>query len=281
MALGDYIKTNWLERLRQYTNRILITPVSGGTAYQADITQIEGTITQEGTAVSPTNLQNIEEKIDELDTELFTHEADTNAHDLDDHYLDYIRQPGYGGTGGTSTAYTLTLSPALSAYANGVGVTIVPHTDCGASPTLNVNGKGAIALKKQSGDAYSSGDLKANTPYSFKYYGGYFFTDSSDFDEFFGDGSDGALNTAGNVTISVTAQTGIAIKQYTSITINSGHTLTVNNPCRGLILYSQGDVTISGTITMTEKGSYLTESPIPALKLLFGSKLGYLIPQSA
>lgn len=75
---------------------------------------------------------------------------------------------------------------------------------------------------------------------------------------FFGNGADGALNTSGNVTFSVTAHTGAVIKQYTSITINSGHTLTVDNPCRGLVLYSQGNVTINGTISMSKKAGFGT-----------------------
>lgn len=66
---------------------------------------------------------------------------------------DYIRQPGYGATSGTSTAYILTLSPALPALIAGVCVAIKAHTASGANPTLNVNGLGAKSIKKPSGSA--------------------------------------------------------------------------------------------------------------------------------
>ncbi|UYO04899.1 hypothetical protein [Paenibacillus sp. PSB04] len=85
-------------------------------------------------------------------------------------------------------------------------------------------------------------------------------------DESFGDGSDGALNTTGNVTFTVDAEdVTTVVKQYTSITINSGHTLSVDKRCRGLILYCTGDVIINGTIDMTGKSAFvnpLSNDPI-------------------
>ena len=45
------------------------------------------------------------------------------------------------------------------------------------------------------------------------------------------------------------------IKQFTSMTINSGDTVTVDQPCRGLFIYVQGDCTINGTLTMTARGA--------------------------
>ena len=56
---------------------------------------------------------------------------------------------GYGVTGGTSTAFTLALAPALLAYSGGVSVEFKANANCGASPTLNVNGLGAVAMKKR------------------------------------------------------------------------------------------------------------------------------------
>ena len=51
-------------------------------------------------------------------------------------------------TGGTSTAYTLTPSPVISAYAAGTQFDVVFHTTCGAAPTININAIGAVALQK-------------------------------------------------------------------------------------------------------------------------------------
>lgn len=71
--------------------------------------------------------------------------------------------------------------------------------------------------------------------------------------EFFGDGSDGILNTTGNVTLTSVLNGPAIVKQYTDITINAGDTLTVSDPCQGLILYATGDVVIDGNITMSQK----------------------------
>lgn len=55
-----YTKNTWLARVRQYANRITLTLVSGSTY---DVTQVEGTITQAGLALNPTNLNKMEQGI--------------------------------------------------------------------------------------------------------------------------------------------------------------------------------------------------------------------------
>jgi hypothetical protein len=310
---------------------------------------------------------------------------------LTTHIADYIRQPGYGDTTGTSTAYVLTLSPALTSYVAGVGVAVKIHVNSGSNPTLNVNGLGAITLKKQSGESYAADELVAGRIYTFRYDGTSFLADSSGgLDEFFGDGSDGAIpdlntittapnggtvtnlwdmnagtvfttgtlssasdqvvfsidfgsqqyvfnspirlyelsiNTGADRTLSrqhsndgvswfqsatetasttpstrvlngtsglyrymrvvlksggsnctlsvqgctinstaseqttyvwrirypVTLQSGIAIKNLTNLNLPVGYEITTDNPCRGLILYSQGNVTVNGSIDMSQK----------------------------
>jgi hypothetical protein len=77
---------------------------------------------------------------------------------------------------------------------------------------------------------------------------------------YYGDGSDGALSTADNVTYTVANKNGsydgdMVIKQYSSLTVNTGHTITTDQPCRGLFIYVSGDCTINGTISMTTKGA--------------------------
>ena len=69
-----------------------------------------------------------------------------------------------------------------------------------------------------------------------------------------------------NVTYPSTTDGDAIVKQYSSITINSGDTVTVQNRCKGLILYCQGDCTINGTLTMTAKGAGpgAPASPVPA-----------------
>ena len=44
------------------------------------------------------------------------------------------------------------------------------------------------------------------------------------------------------------------VKQYTSLTINAGNTLTTDQPCRGLMILVQGDCVINGTLSMKARG---------------------------
>lgn len=64
-----------------------------------------------------------------------------------------------------------------------------------------------------------------------------------------------------NVTYTVPNKNGsydgdMVLKQYTSMTINSGDTVTTDQPCRGLFIYVTGDCTINGTLTMTARGAF-------------------------
>lgn len=94
---------------------------------------------------------------------------------------------------------------------------------------------------------------------------------SSNATKYFGNGSDGELNTTGNVIINVEKEDATTVvKQYKGITINKGHSLTVDKRCRGLILYSLGDVDIYGTIDMDYKSAYI--DPIDTKPLMIAKK---------
>lgn len=76
----------------------------------------------------------------------------------------------------------------------------------------------------------------------------------------FGDGSDGDFSSTENVTIPVvTEDASSVIKQYSSFTLNAGHTLTTDKRCRGLFIFCQGDVTINGTINMNGKSGKVSK----------------------
>ncbi len=64
-----YTKTNWTERLTQYNNRFRLVPVEG-TTDQYDLVRVEGTISQAGKALSPSNLNNIENGLFDVDGRL-------------------------------------------------------------------------------------------------------------------------------------------------------------------------------------------------------------------
>ena len=47
----------------------------------------------------------------------------------------------------------------------------------------------------------------------------------------------------------------MVVKQYKSLTIDSGVTVSVDQPCRGLAIFVQGDCTINGILSMSNKGA--------------------------
>ncbi|NRD80270.1 hypothetical protein HPT25_23390 [Bacillus sp. BRMEA1] len=80
---------------------------------------------------------------------------------------DYVAHPGFGTTTNSGNAYSVTLTPAPTAYAGGMTVRVQLNADSTGSATLNVNSLGAIPLKSANGNDATS--LKANGIYTFTY----------------------------------------------------------------------------------------------------------------
>lgn len=78
----------------------------------------------------------------------------------------YLNQNGsktYATTGGTSTAYTLALSPAITAYVAGQQFNVAAHTtNTTTTPTINVSGLGAKNIVDKYGNAIVVGDFQGN-----------------------------------------------------------------------------------------------------------------------
>ena len=72
---------------------------------------------------------------------------------------------------------------------------------------------------------------------------------------YWGNRSDGELVTSGDVSFAVPVDGPVVVKQFSSLTINAGDTVTTANRCRGLVIYVEGDATINGTLTMTARGA--------------------------
>lgn len=69
----------------------------------------------------------------------------------------------WGGTaGGTATALTLTLAPAITAYGDGLPIRFRVATDNTGAATLNVNSVGAKSIVKYNGTGLAGGELQAN-----------------------------------------------------------------------------------------------------------------------
>jgi hypothetical protein len=65
-------------------------------------------------------------------------------------------------TGGSPTAYTAAANRTLSAYYDGLQLTVEFHTASGATPTLNVDSVGAQSLVWPDGTAVSATEIPAN-----------------------------------------------------------------------------------------------------------------------
>lgn len=95
---------------------------------------------------------------------------------------------------------------------------------------------------------------------------------------FWGDGSDGIL-TAGatyQAGVDFDKYSGFCVKQFSEIDWDpvTPETLTVDEPCRGLILFVDGDVHIGGNaaISMVKKGSILPCNPGKLIEIFYESK---------
>jgi hypothetical protein len=73
---------------------------------------------------------------------------------------------------------------------------------------------------------------------------------------YWGDGSDGTLNTVSSYNFTTVQDSDAYVANLTDLTINYGHTLSVSNRNKGLFVYCQGNAYIAGTLSMTGKGAY-------------------------
>jgi len=78
---------------------------------------------------------------------------------------------------------------------------------------------------------------------------------------YFGTGANGAVTYTTNTSLTVPNKNGsydgdMVVMNYTDLTINSGVTLTTDQPCRGILIYVSGNCTINGTLSMKGRGPY-------------------------
>lgn len=76
-----------------------------------------------------------------------------------------------GTVAGTANALTVTHA-AITSYSDGLGVSFPVNSNSTAAMTLNINGLGAIPIKKANGTAFSN--AKANGVYTVRYRAGSF-----------------------------------------------------------------------------------------------------------
>jgi hypothetical protein len=71
----------------------------------------------------------------------------------------------------------------------------------------------------------------------------------------FGTGVDGDVTISANTNLTSTLNGDIVYRNYMNLTINSGCTLSVSNPCKGLWIRVRGVLTLDGDISMSGKGA--------------------------
>jgi hypothetical protein len=158
----------------------------------------------------------------------------------------------WGGTaGGTADALTLTLSPAITAYAAGQRFDFIVGASPNATttPTLAVNGLTAKTIVRKDGSALAAGDLPAGMRVSVLYDGTSFridyITSLVTFKKLSVSGQSDIVATSPADTLTVAAGTG------TTITTNAGtRTLTIAAGGAGISTVGStitGDYTITGT----------------------------------
>ena len=86
---------------------------------------------------------------------------------------------------------------------------------------------------------------------------------------YFGDNSDGAGNFSGSITtlrtrisasFASTQDGSPVIKNFSSLFISRSVVISPTNRCRGMLIFVDGDATISGSISMTGRGARFTGS---------------------
>jgi hypothetical protein len=175
--------------------------------------------------------------------------------------------PGLAGTGWAvaagSSAITLTPADPIPGYFQGLSLRFLAAAANAGAATVTITGSGfsALPLLRRDGTALQAGDIRAGDLCTVVFEGTNFrLLDVSGTPpalslNYWGDGSDGDLNTTGDVSLPSTLDGDMVVRNYNNLTINAGHTLTTQNRCRGLLVYVAGDCTINGTLSMTARGA--------------------------
>jgi hypothetical protein len=123
----------------------------------------------------------------------------------------------WGGTaGGTADALTLTLTPAITAYAAGMVVRFIAAADnTSATPTLAINGVTPAVIARDNGNNLAAGDITAGNVYEVLYSGTHWRLTSITIQQ--ANGNDGAQSVSGTSLIELTDYANAA--QFVAMTV--------------------------------------------------------------
>jgi hypothetical protein len=154
----------------------------------------------------------------------------------------------------TQTASNLASTQAMQSNAIDLATFAFKSTTSESYPKYN------LVDQVIDGFADSSGIDTGNSTNEILINNGYYVGISSG-GNYFGDGSDGAFTSDGSDSQTVLNKRGsydgdMLVRNYTSLNIQSGHTFIPDQPCRGMLIYVQGNATINGTLSMTARGAH-------------------------
>lgn len=118
------------------------------------------TWTNGATALSAANMNNIETGVETVDLALAAHILLTAI---------------YGTTSGSANTYTMSPSPAIAGYTEGMVIYVKINASNTGASTINLNSKGAKAIKQANGAALTANCLKSGSAYTLIYNGTNFY----------------------------------------------------------------------------------------------------------
>lgn len=159
---------------------------------------------------------------------------------------------------GTSTAYVLTPTNALSAYTAGLQINVKFHVACGVTPTINVSGLGAKTIKRLDGGSLVANDIAINSINKCIY-------DGTDF-RIVGVSPAATYSTLTTLTDGATVTIDHSLSTKFGLAIGGNRTLAFSNLTEGkpLLLDILQDATGSRTVTWPATSSATATMTIAA-----------------
>lgn len=161
-------------------------------------------------------------------------------------YLDQSGAKVYATTAGVANTYTLTLTPAISAYTTGLSLWVKFHAANTGASTINVSGLGAKTLVKDAATALVSGDIPINQWYQLVYDGTNFLIQDIGF---------GGVNLSARLSGALSDETGTGVAVF-------ANTPTLITPVLGV-----------ATATSINKVAFTAPATAATLTLANGSTL--------
>lgn len=166
---------------------------------------------------------NLAARITTLEQQLATHQAEyatfkeaieADSITFKNHVNNYVKHPGVATTTNSSNDYAVTLDPSPTSYVNAMGLIITVNVDSTGPVTINVNGLGAIPVKKADGSSMKS--FKKDGVYTLRYSNSAFILqgEGGDYSDSLVDNVQNAYKSSGIADVALTVNDRIQSKYY-------------------------------------------------------------------